>query len=915
MTGPALDPDRWRRLEEHFVSALDLGPAERAAHLARLAASDAALADEVLAMLQADAQPLSVEGGLLAPEPPGSLAGQRVGPYRVLEPIGRGGMGEVYLAERDDQYRQRVALKVVRTGLGGAELRSRFRVERQVLARLGHPGIARILDGGVTEDGRDYLVMEHIQGVPVTEWCDARQLAIDARLRLFLTACEAVGFAHRNLVVHRDLKPSNILVTEAGELKLLDFGIAKLLEPDPAIGQVADTRTGLGRMTPEHAAPEQIRGEVITTVTDVYALGVLLYELLCGRKPHALGASLANLLRDVCERDTAPPSAAAFGAPADVATARGTTVPRLHRLLGGDLDAIAQKALRKEPEQRFASAEQLAEDVRRHLGGLPVLARRGTFAYRAGRFLRRHAAGVGAAALFAMLLAGSAVVTWNQSRALARERDRARAERDTAEQVVQVLVGLFELSDPTKVPGGDALTVRELLARNEAEILRQLDSQPAVRARVQRTLGEMYLARSDLEPAARHLQAALEQHVALAGERSAEAVAVHHQLALLARRRGSADAVPMLRRSLAWYEELNGPESVSAAMVLQDLADALPPAEAQERVRLLRRALELRRRLLPPGHPDVAASLHALAVHHLEAGRHAKAEPLLVEARAGLEAHGERGPEHPHTLAVMGDLASVYIRTARLAEAETLHREVLARQTRVFGAESATVANTLNSLATTQAHRGDLAGAERSYSRVRELYQKLLGPTHWHTANAARNLARVIELQGRYAEALPWLRDAYEIARQRGDDGGRMAAVMGGQLGALLARTGTRTEGLAMLRRALRELDAIFPGGHPHVADTAVVLARTLSSPGIPADLVEAEKLARRAIEMRSTQLAPEHPKLAEARCVLGIVLAAAGRDSEAEPLLRNALPALEAWGVADKADLAEARRRLKSLL
>jgi serine/threonine-protein kinase len=279
---PELHPGRWQRLQELFAGALDRPPEERAGFLAGLRPEDADLAAEVAAMLRAhDTEALAIEEGVLAPEPDGVLAGRRIGPYQVVALIGRGGMGEVYLAERDDQYRQRVALKVVRAGLAGRDLRARFRVERQILARLAHASIARLLDGGVTEDGRPYLVMEHIEGVPLTEWCERQGPALAARLRLFLSVCRAVGFAHRNLVVHRDLKPSNILVSGEGDVKLLDFGIAKLLDPEDR--PAAETGTGLGPMTPDHAAPEQVKGEPVTTATDVYALGVLLYELASAR--------------------------------------------------------------------------------------------------------------------------------------------------------------------------------------------------------------------------------------------------------------------------------------------------------------------------------------------------------------------------------------------------------------------------------------------------------------------------------------------------------------------------------------------------------------------------------------------------------------------------------------------------------
>jgi tetratricopeptide (TPR) repeat protein len=336
-----------------------------------------------------------------------------------------------------------------------------------------------------------------------------------------------------------------------------------------------------------------------------------------------------------------------------------------------------------------------------------------------------------------------------------------------------------------------------------------------------------------------------------------------------------------------------------------------------ERRELFADALAMRRRLLPAGHPDVAESLHALAALEIEAGDNAAGERLLREARALLEAHAERGPYHPETLATMADLAVVLNRSARNADAEALQREVVTRQTRVFGAESPAVANGLNNLATIQANRGNLEGAAQSFLAVRRLQARLLGPQHWETANSTRNLARVRELQGRYAEALPLMREAYAISGNDRGDGGRMASVVGGQLGVLLVRTGARAEGLALLRRAYADLDAMFPSGHAHVADTAIALVRALAASGAApvelraGELGEAERLVRRALAIRAGQLDADHPKVAEARCWLGIVLAMGGRGEAAAPLLDESLPVLARWGAADPADLAEARRRL----
>jgi eukaryotic-like serine/threonine-protein kinase len=454
--GPAR---RWEKVEELFAAAAELPPGERSPFLAEACAGDGPLCAEVEALLAADDRagelddllegavragwrsltdgaqgfPWVVEGG---------LAGGRIGPYRLERELGRGGMGTVYLAVRDDELRRRVALKVLRRGLDTDDVLRRFRTERQILADLDHPSIARLYDGGTTADGRPYFVLELVEGEALDAWCDRRRLTVPQRLRLFLQVCSAVAHAHGRLVVHRDLKPGNVLVTGEGEVKLLDFGIAKLLEPEG--GEGITTLGSFQPLTPGYASPEQLRGEPVSTASDVYSLGVLLYELLAGRRPERPAG-----------REPEPPSAAAARVeertdgrgrrdlllPEEVARARGATARELRRRLRGDLDAVVLAALREDPARRYGSVEQLAEDVRRHLEARPVRARRDTFGYRAAKFLRRNRLPAAAALAFTLLLVAFAAST-------ARQSARTERERDKAEQALAFLVDLFEVSDP-----------------------------------------------------------------------------------------------------------------------------------------------------------------------------------------------------------------------------------------------------------------------------------------------------------------------------------------------------------------------------------------------------------------------------------------------------------------------------------
>jgi eukaryotic-like serine/threonine-protein kinase len=399
--------ERWQNVRKTLEAALETDPSERARYLDQACAGDVELRREVESLIQAndqatgtflagqaihhvsDFQGASASGGTNSDTSSDTLQGRRIGPYLVMEEIGHGGMGTVYRAIRDDdQYQQQVAIKVVRGGLGDRLAIQRFKAERQILATLDHANIARLLDGGATADGRPYVVMEYIVGVPIDEYANARGLNVRERLKLFRTVCSAVAFAHQRLVIHRDIKPGNILVTQGGEPKLLDFGIAKILDDEPQSGGGHATVTMVRLMTPEYASPEQVRGEPVSTATDVYSLGVVLYALLTGRRPYpASSKSSHDIIQAVLGTEPEKPSTA-------------------NRRLRGDLDNIVLKALRKEPERRYASVEQFSEDIRKHLAGLPVSARPDTLAYRGSKFVRRHKWAVIAATLAVLALLG-----------------------------------------------------------------------------------------------------------------------------------------------------------------------------------------------------------------------------------------------------------------------------------------------------------------------------------------------------------------------------------------------------------------------------------------------------------------------------------------------------------------------------
>ena len=505
-----MSPEQWQKVNDLFYAALDCDPAERQAFLLAAGADDEAILREVESLLAAHHQVTSLTGSpvfqkavrIIADEETRQIVGTRLGAYRLIREIGRGGMGAVYLAERDDdQYKKQVAIKLIKRGMDSDAILHRFLSERQILASLDHANIARLLDGGTSEDGLPYFVMEYIEGRPIDLYAGERKLGISERLELFLQVAAAVQHSHQHLVVHRDIKPGNILVTSGGVPKLLDFGIAKLVAPDAG---TTETMSARGWMTPEYSSPEQLKGEPITTADDIYSLGVILYELLSGRSPYLFkDRSPAQVAAVIANTDPDRPSTAAVRtdratvrdddaivlATVGISDSREATPEKRRRRLSGDLDTIILKAMHKEREFRYGSVADLAEDIRRHLEGRPVLARRGTLSYRASRFIRRNKAAVAAAAIIALILIGSSIVTAWQAR-LARQA-QAEAERNFNDVRRLARSVIFDYHDRiSNLPGSTA--VRETLVSDALAYLNSLAERTTANASLQAEIADAY---------------------------------------------------------------------------------------------------------------------------------------------------------------------------------------------------------------------------------------------------------------------------------------------------------------------------------------------------------------------------------------------------------------------------------------
>jgi serine/threonine-protein kinase len=813
-------PETWKRINDVLAAALERAPGERDAFLSEACAGDAALRRRVERLLRADrtagdlleetavdfACPLLLPEGHGEPPSAPLPEGKKVGPYRIASVLGEGGTSTVYRAERaDGQFERTVAVKVLRDAVIAAEdLHRRFEAEQQILASLAHPNVARVFDGGVLEQSeRPYLVMEYVEGRPITAHCEKYRLDLEARMDLFDRVAEAVQHAHQNMIVHRDLKPSNILVTPEGTPKLLDFGIAKLLGEATA-DDAPRTRTGALMMTPAYAAPEQVRGDDVIAATDTYALGVLLYELLAGARPHDVeGQSPLEVARVVCEETPPRPSTAARRR-----LGEEERPPRAWRpqpeVLRGDLDAIVRRALRKEPERRYTSVEAMRDDLGRHCAGRPVAARQGTWRYRAGKFARRHRWQIAAAGAFVLLLVTYAATVTFQSRRLAAERDRAAANAERARSSAAFLKEVLSIPDPEEGQGG-AVPARVLLQKGAARLDTGFADQPLLKADLKEVIGSAFREYGLYEKAlGLHRDALALRKGTGAGGDSA-------RLALADTRNNIGEALYYLdrpdsaraqyRRSLSTRRRLRENRHADVAQSLNNLA--LLDAGREDYARAAKRmeeALAIFRENLPADHWRVANALSNLATMHSRRGAMAEAEQKYREALA--MQRRVKGATNAGTVRIQANLGSVLMRSEKHAEAKETFRQAL-RQARASTTESLPLeAYVLYELGELHRRQGRLAEAEQRYREARERYREALPPDHSSHMGSLIGLGEVLLAQGRAAEALSRARRATKIGEAALPSDHRVLASARALLGAVLTNQGRHEEAERALRAA-----------------------------------------------------------------------------------------------------------------
>ena len=801
------------------------------------------------------------------------MAASQIGPYRLLQVLGEGGMGEVWLAEQTKPIHRTVALKLIKTGMDTKAVVARFESERQALALMDHPNIARVFDAGATPEGRPYFVMEYVPGLPITEYCDKHRLTIAERLELFIQVCEGVQHAHQKAIIHRDLKPSNVLVVEQDNKavpKIIDFGLAKATA-QRLTDKTMFTEIGMMLGTPEYMSPEQAdqAEQNIDTRTDVYSLGIILYQLLVGMLPFegqaARPGTLDAILRMIREQEPPKPSTKirSLGDASNALAEKRQEEPRLFaRHLRGELDWITMRALEKDRARRYSSPAELGADIRRHLNDEPVLAGPPTTMYRASKFVRRHRFGVISAGTVLLLLIAFAAAMALQARRIAKERDRANRQAEVAQRVTNFMTNMFKVSDPSAARG-NTITAREILDKGSAQIEAGLSQDPEVQAQMMYVMGDVY-QNLGLYP---HSQALLQQ-------------------------------------SLEIRQRVLGPENPDTLQSMHALAFALErQGRYQEAEKLDRQAIAAEQRVLGPEHPRTLATTNVLAIVLRSEGHYADAEKLN---RQTLEAEKRvLGPEHLNTLGTMQNLAGDLDDQGKYSDAEKLYRETLEVRRRVLGPEDPKTLDTMNDLGTVLNAEGRYAEAEKLDRETLDIRGRILGPEHPSTLTVMNNLAAVLQSEGHFAEAEKLNRETIEIERrvlgpEHPDTLSSMTNLSGN-----LTSEGRDAEAEKLDREAFEIQKRVLGPEHPSTLLTMNNLASDLAKTH---QYAEAEKVMKETLEIQRRVIGPDSPDAAISIYNLGMIAAQRGQRDRAFSLFQESvdhgLPPNIAQGIAADPDL-----------
>jgi eukaryotic-like serine/threonine-protein kinase len=898
---------RWQLLDQMLQSVLDQPEEGRTRYLDSICGSDTELLNDIHSLLDVHEEAGMILGESVttyaAPLLPDLIQqmghfsdsevipGYRVGPYEIVSVLGRGGMGNVYLAKRaDDSFSKLVALKLVRRGMDTDDILRRFRYERQILASLEHSNIARLYDGGISENGRPYFVMEYVDGVPVDQFCDQNKLSVKERVQLFVTVCRAAAYAHKKLIVHRDLKPSNILVTPDGTVKLLDFGIAKLMDDENPELSVYHTRPGFQFISAGYAAPEQLEGTPVTTSGDVFSLGVVLYELMAGCRPFEITRNGSKVVADYEHLVLPSRRAVQTGnnaavvsenkpvSPVELAQARYVTPDQLRKNLSGDLDNIILKALRVEPESRYSSPDQLADDLQRHLDGMPVTARPYDMGYRTRKFVLRHRTGViaGVAALL-VLISFTAGLIHLQARTAA-ERDIANFERDKSAKVAAFLEELLSAANPAYGTNrADTLRLRDFVQLSTEQVRNELGEQPLVKAQMLNALGNVHEKLGMNDQARSLLEEALELRKSGYGDHHPEVAVTIKDLGIVFHRQGEYDAAE---------------EYLRAALDMM----LLYPDQDREH--------------LVSGYTSLANLIN-------DRGDYDQAEDLY---RTALEIRiTESGEDDYKTAGSMLNLATILQRKGNLTDARELHEKALLINRRVLGTRHPVVATSENNYGLLLADTGNNEMGAELVGSALETRIDLYGEEHPEVLTSLNNLASILADMGNYEQAESYYRKSMELRKKVHGEKSMSVSNAMNNLAVLLKRTGRIRESIDLSRQALDVGIAVHGSEHPVAGILSGNLAAAIRDSG---NAEEAEQIYLGSLEILKNALPEDHPSIARQLVGLGDCLTNLGRYPEAEEVMLKGYQTLldkgvntaptraslvrlyEAWGRPDAADM-----------
>jgi len=885
-----MTPERWQKLKELCHLALEREPAERAPFLAEACRDDEELCREAESLIAR-----ATIGAATLDDPPEELAAKVIGHYHLLQKIGEGGMGEVWLAEQKEPVRRRVALKLVKAGMNTREVMARFESERQALALMEHPTIAKVYDAGSTPDGAPYFAMEYVAGVPITEYCDNHRLSIEERLELFMQVCEGVRHAHQKAVIHRDLKPSNILVMEVdgrAAPKIIDFGVAKALSQKLTL-QTIFTRVGALIGTPEYMSPEQAlsSGEDVDTRTDVYSLGIIFYELLAGAPPIELRkVAFDEYLRRLREEDPPKPSTKIRTQDAatstELARRRQTEPVALAKQIGGDLDSIALKALEKDRGRRYGSASDFAADIGRYLRSEAVQAVAPSAAYRARKFASRHRWGVVMACAFVFVLTAAAAISIRQSIRANREAAVAEAVSNFLRNDVLAQASAETQASPSTKPDPD-LKVRTALDRAAGRITGKFDGQPEVEAAIRITIGQTYMDLGVYPEARKQLERALELQRRVLGPDNPATLRNISRLSRLDLFQGKfPDAERMAKQALDAQRRVLPRDAPDTVASLTNLGNVFsqegknPQAEA-----LYQQVLEIDRRTLGPEHPNTLSAMNNLAVAYFGEGKYADAEALdsqLLEVRRRV-----LGPEHPNTLSTMDNLARAYMLERKEAQAEALMVQTLEIERRVMGPEYEMVLGLSKDLATLYASEGRFAEAEALYRQTLETETRVFGPEHPDTILTAAYVAQQYVFQGKFADAETLEKQTLETSQRVLGPNHPFTVFCLHLLGNTYAARGEYPRAETFYNQALDGWRRVLGPAHPNTFNAYADISSMYQQ---EAKYALAEDSASKALAGRRRAFGSEQADTMSSAADLAAVYILEGKFADSEPLAREAV-------------------------